>query len=367
MSRIFLHCFVSFVLSCSGAIVEFVAYGDWGDPTKDLKDTIASIKRVCPNRSFNVLLGDNFYPKGVTSVNDPQFATFTNIVLGDTKLIHHMLLGNHDYMASVAAQIQFSQVNAYWDLPSTYYRRMHVENGITVCLIMIDTIQWSSAQVAWIEQQLQAPECDTSSAWTIVSGHYPIWSAGDYSDRDYLKSDLVPHLHKYGVQLYLSGHEHLQDVFFDGSVVQVTSGAVGETRGATLFKPHALQIWGVSGLDVVGYLRIRLSQSAIDIDIVSSRHDRDFESFSITRGGTKQSMFGHINWSYVNSNADHLATDVPTIVPTFHPSNIPTDYPTGDPTDSTTTVPESTTKASWNMMASLGTLVLCMCILLEQS
>ena len=343
--------FYIFVGLVNCAQVEFVAYGDWGDPTKDLKDTIASIKRVCPNRSFNLLLGDNFYPSGVSSVNDPQFATFTDIVLSGTQLPHHVILGNHDYMASVAAQIQFSQVSAYWDLPSTYYRRMHVENGITVCLIMIDTIQWDSTQVAWIEAQLQAPECDTSSSWTIVSGHYPIWSSGDYSDRSYLKSDLVPLLHKYGVQLYLSGHEHLHEVFYDGSVVQVTSGAVGETRAAVQFKQHPFQIWGVSGLDVVGYLRIRMSADFVAIGIVSSRNDAEFQSFTIVRGGTKQSMFGHINWTYTNSNADHVATSAPTAFPvgsTSPPSTTATTVSNSATTiaPSTTVSPTSTTKPS---------------------
>ena len=307
----FLLLFVS-ILTLNGQTVEFVAYGDWGDPTQDLKDTIASIKRVSPNRSFNLLLGDNFYPAGVSSVNDPQFAMFADIVLGDTKLIHYMLLGNHDYLGSVSAQIQFLQFNSYCDLPSRYYRRIRVENGITVCLIMIDTVSWDSVQVAWIESQLKTLECDTSKSWTVISGHFPIWSAGNYADSANLKSDLLPLMHEYGVQLYLSGHEHLHQIFFDGSVVQVTSGAVGETRGPIQFLPHPLQIWGVSGFDVVGFLRIRLSVDAITVDIVSARNDADFQSFGLTRRGTKKSMFGHINWSYSNSNADHIATGVPT-------------------------------------------------------
>ena len=346
------------ILTLDGQLIEFVAYGDWGAPTQDLKDTIDSIKRVSPNRVFNLLLGDNFYPGGVSSVDDPQFDSFTNNVLGDTQLMHYMLLGNIDYLGSISAQIEFSQVNEYWYLPSAYYRRMHVENGITVCLIMIDTTRWDSVQVAWIEEQLKAPECYTKNAWTIVSGHYPIWSSISYSDRDNLKSDLVPLLHKYGVQLYLSGHEHLQDVFFDGSVVQVTSGAVSDVGRAIRFKPHPLQIWGMSGPQSVGYLRIRLTRGAVDVDILSSRSDESFESFSITRGGSKESMFGHINWKSSHSNVYKISTDVSISKPIFDQTGVPTDSPK--------TATQTTTKSSWSMGIPSGTLAVLIYTLIGQ-
>lgn len=307
------------VFSASGQVLEFVAYGDWGDATRGLKDTIASIKRRSPNRAFNLLLGDNFYPKGVSSVDDPKFAIFTDIVLGDTQLVHHMLLGNHDYMSDASAQIEYSNVNKYWDLPSRYYKRVYFEEAFAVCLIMLDTSRWDSAQVSWVEEQLASAECDPRSSWTIVSGHYPIWSAGEYKDRPYLKSDLLPLLHKYGVQLYLSGHEHLHEVFYDGSLVQVTSGAVCGPRDKAKFKPHPLLIWGLSGgPEVIGYVLIQITTVYIGIEIVSSVNDADFVSFAITRSGNMESMFGHIDWSSTKnySASDLFATGAPTNYPT---------------------------------------------------
>lgn len=58
-------------------------------------------------------------------------------------------------------------------------------------------------------------ECHScySSDYLIVTGHYPIYSAGSTGPViDCLKSRLDPLLQQYGVSAYISGHEHSAQV-----------------------------------------------------------------------------------------------------------------------------------------------------------
>ena len=283
---------------------EFTAMGDWGLRTSTLQRTIDAIGTLVPDRDFALLLGDNAYPAGFRDLNDPQFSLFTDVVAGNSKLQHHMILGNHDYVGNISSEIAFSQVDSRWDLPSRYYRRLYETDGVKLCLLFIDTIEFDQPQVDWLRQQLTTAECETNTAWTIVSGHYPIWTTGNYHDSPELKAQLVPLLQEFKVPLYLCGHEHLHEVFFDGVTVQVVSGANADPRAAREFRQHEYQVWGVSGVTIAGFVRIVATTSELEVHIPSSYSLRDFITFSIPRIPIGKAMFSHINWSYTQSNRD---------------------------------------------------------------
>lgn len=302
--REMLHLIFNILLCCTKAETEFTAIGDWGYRNAFLKKTVSSMNTVSPLRDFCILLGDNSYPNGVSSVDDPKLNLFQDFVAGDSTLKHHVILGNHDYMQSVDAQIQYSARDQRWDLPSRFYSRIHDKDGVKICMLFIDTIVFNASQVEWVEQELNQSECKSEMTWRIVSGHYPIWSTGIYNDDENLKSLLLPILEANKVHLYLSGHEHLHEVFYNGKIVQVTSGAAADPRASIQFKPHDFQIWGVSGRDVDGFIRVRGSKNALHVSVFSAESNREFTNFNITRDGNKDSMFGHINWSYINSNHD---------------------------------------------------------------
>lgn len=48
----------------------------------------------------------------------------------------------------------------------------------------------------------------SAAAWKIVFGHHPIYSSGHYGTNQALIDSLTPLFQKYGVQLYINGHEH---------------------------------------------------------------------------------------------------------------------------------------------------------------
>jgi hypothetical protein len=291
------------------ADLEFVAFGDWGYAGKSFDTVVNSFRSQCPNREFVLLLGDK-YPSGFRSVNDADWSLFTEGVAKGSSVSHHSVLGNHDYMGDPDVEVAYSKIDSRWDMPSRYYTRIHTNGSTTVCITAIDTNDFNPDQIFWLSNQFSNPKCDPSTAWNIVIGHHPIWSAGLYSDTTQLKRDLVPILHQNKVDLYLCGHDHIHEIFYDGSVTEVVSGAVAIMRAPVTFQQHEYQVWGVSGWNVEGYLKLTASgSSGLTVEIKSARSNLNFQQFTITKDGNKQSIFGHISWSRQQSNRDAVIAD----------------------------------------------------------
>ena len=62
-----------------------------------------------------LLLGDNFYPRGVVKglgVADPQFAkVFTGVLAQGNHFPYYAVLGNHDHMDDIDAQVAFRHIS----------------------------------------------------------------------------------------------------------------------------------------------------------------------------------------------------------------------------------------------------------------
>ncbi|NOY28370.1 MAG: hypothetical protein GXP62_21135, partial [Oligoflexia bacterium] len=89
----------------AGERVRFIALGDAGEGNDPQRRVAAAIKQLCadktdatgPGCQFVVYLGDNFYPKGITGPDDPQWITKWSSIYGDLGLPFYAVLGNHDY------------------------------------------------------------------------------------------------------------------------------------------------------------------------------------------------------------------------------------------------------------------------------
>ena len=207
----------------------FTAFGDWGDDTKSLAQTIAGLKAQ-PRPRFVALLGDNFYSSGVQSVSDPQFALFDRFSsISDRFLV---MLGNHDYgySASVDSEIAYSKKNPKWIMPSRYFlERMDLGNSYSLCAIVLDTHVFDSTQQAWFEQQLIS--CQQSRTFRIVFTHYPMLTVGVYASSgtvSRLRDKILPLIEKYKLHAYLSGHEHQMQAFERLGTHFLISGATAQ-------------------------------------------------------------------------------------------------------------------------------------------
>ena len=108
--------------------------------------------------------------------------------------------------------------------------------------------QDSARQKQWLEEVLN----DSSPAvkWKIVVGHHPMYSGGGRTeayDTRAIRRSLEPLFRKYGVDVYLAGHEHsLQHIVPVGKTQHFISGSASE-RTAVQLIPESRMVASVYG------------------------------------------------------------------------------------------------------------------------
>lgn len=227
----------------------FLVVGDWGrNGDFHQRDVAAQMGRVAneSHAAFVISTGDNFYENGVTSIRSPQWlSSFENIYSeASLQIPWYVVLGNHDYRGGPAAEVEYTRVSRRWRMPARYFsQRFTLPGGGTAEFFFLDTQpfiegyrrdsryadvakQSKQAQLGWLETGLAASKAD----WKIVVGHHPVFSKGRHGDTRELILDVQPLLERYGVQVYLNGHDHdMQHIVVHG-ISYLTSGAGSQTR-----------------------------------------------------------------------------------------------------------------------------------------
>ena len=241
----------------SGPGVRILAFGDFGEqpnrnqgPQRDVARAMAAYHAERPF-DFGVVLGDNFYPSGLGSETDPRWTSQWERLYSPLGIRFYAVLGNHDYRnaASPPAQIARSRRSATWCLP----RRWFTFTAGPVQLFAVDTTPVDepeyeeggsmAAQREWLDRALAA----SRARWKVVYGHHPVYTNGEHGEpagsipgvREYL----LPLLLKHKVDVYLSGHDHDQEILEpEGGVHFIVSGAGG--RHLRRFETDRCQRWG---------------------------------------------------------------------------------------------------------------------------
>jgi tartrate-resistant acid phosphatase type 5 len=229
----------------NGFPLNFIAIGDWGRNGEDHQiDVAAKMGEWAHNNpnDFVISVGDNFYPLGVISENDPQFHySFENIYTAHSlQCDWFVVLGNHDYGTDPDAQIRYSKISRRWNMPARYYKK-EVDLGDNkgkVLFVMIDTDpmlfpekkEYVDQELAWINDTFANAPADVK--WKIVVGHHPCYTVGpritNY-DTITVRNVIADMLEKHKVDIYLSGHDHsLQHLKPEGFTHQFISGAGSE-------------------------------------------------------------------------------------------------------------------------------------------
>lgn len=163
--------------------------------------------------SLVLTVGDNFYPDGVESVEDPLWKeNFEEVYSGPfwDGLVFHPTLGNHDYHGNLQAQIQYSRLSSRWHMPGRFYAfQRALPSGDSVLFMALDTEgvtddpQAAGAQAAWADSVLDA----NPDRWMLAYGHHPLATVGRHGPEAAVRDLLLP-LFDGRVPLYLSGHNH---------------------------------------------------------------------------------------------------------------------------------------------------------------
>jgi hypothetical protein len=263
-----------------------LAVGDWGRRGEhNQREVAGAMARVAADSgaAFTVSTGDNFYDHGVDSAGDTLWQLSFERVYDHPPLQHPWLavLGNHDWHGNWRAQIRYTERSGRWRMPGLWHTvQRQTVDSTGVRLVFLETnvianpdVRRRAAealghdpverQLAWLDSLLSASE----ERWTVAVGHHPIYASGHHGGSVPVRRRLEPILHRHGVQLWLSGHEHdLQhqdpgtgtQYFVSGAGSKVRqSGADARTRLALGRTP--------------GFLLVTVYADSLRVDVFDSR------------------------------------------------------------------------------------------------
>ena len=255
------------IVPIDSSTFNFMIVGDWGRNgffnQSEVANGMGDVGARIGSR-FTVSTGDNFYTAGVTSTEDPKWVRSFEAVYTAPALQSrwYSVLGNHDWMGDVPAQIQYSQQSDRWYMPAQYYAETMTLDDATderpatrILMVFLDTTPLATSadrrdrfsdsgvwdvddQMAWFERTLAGSDAD----WKLVFGHHPIYvGSTSYSDNATLIERLVPLLNRYGVQAYICGHDHnLQHHRPPGSPVDYFVSGAGSLTREVIQTPNTL-------------------------------------------------------------------------------------------------------------------------------
>jgi hypothetical protein len=159
-------------------------------------------------------------------------------------------------------------------MPSRFYARSYsVDDSTDVAFFFLDTNPMSQVrpdgigkekdsatilpQLRWLESEL----AQSKARWKIVAGHNAIYSNGGHGNNPGLGLLLEPLFVRYGVDLYLAGHDHdLQLLEPVKGVHYIVSGAGGKDRSVD---------WGqntVFAATGLGFTRLSISHAYASVE-----------------------------------------------------------------------------------------------------
>lgn len=260
--------------------------GDWGTETAPMAQTqvAAAMQAYVAAQKIRagalLLLGDNFYGAltgGAQSSRwQAQFEQMYPATVFDCPA--YAVLGNHDYqvlpLAKVEAELAYAKAGtSRFTLPSRYYQFTFPAQNPVITFLALDSnmpnepaqpmppdttyytqdAASAAAELQWLTDALSQP---LATPFLSVMAHHPVYSNGPHGDNHSLINAWDPLLRKFGVHLYLAGHDHdLQHLEFDNHPTSfVLSGGGGATLGplqsGSKRGPFAQEVNGFTHLEV---------------------------------------------------------------------------------------------------------------------
>ncbi|MEA5441696.1 metallophosphoesterase [Cyanobium gracile] len=184
----------------SAARLHVLATGDSGSGNahqRAVGQRMGDVHRRAPV-DLVLLAGDNIYPSGDLALVESSFRRPYSALL-QAGVPFHAVLGNHDIRtANGDQQIAYK--------PFGMKGRWYTLRRGPVQFFLLDTnvnAPWQH-QRPWLQQALAA----STAPWKVVVGHHPMRSSGFYGDDPAAIARLAPLFRRYGVQLYINGHDH---------------------------------------------------------------------------------------------------------------------------------------------------------------
>lgn len=184
----------------SSPLLRFISVADTGTGAQGQYAVAAAMTRYHRENPFNlaVLAGDNIYNNGeIEKIHAVFEKPYQDLLQNGVKF--YACLGNHDIRtANGDPQVKYPGFN----MQGRYYT-IQQEPVQFFALDTNSNADWTN-QLVWLERELQ----QSTAPWKIVFGHHQIYASGVYGLNQPFVETLTPLFKRYGVQLYLNGHEH---------------------------------------------------------------------------------------------------------------------------------------------------------------
>jgi 3',5'-cyclic AMP phosphodiesterase CpdA len=208
--------------------LRFAVVGDWGTGDSD-QAGIAQQMFLSHQRSpfdFVISAGDNIYPNGSGRYFGKHFEYPFASLLKD-RINFYAVLGNHDVENGRQDQCQYPLFN----MGGACYYKLEQGGGLAE-FFMLDSTDFDRTQSAWLENSLR----DSKARWKMAVFHHPIYSSGKtHGSALGLRKQLEPLFTRYGVNVALSGHDHIYERTKPQQDVQYfVTGAGGKVRSGNV-------------------------------------------------------------------------------------------------------------------------------------
>jgi hypothetical protein len=220
-------------------------------------------EEVNPTRTFGLLVGNNFYPSGVTTsdVRERLFDTFTAIFPSEVfPFPFYVVAGNHDHTGDPLAQVGVSgsiQYDPRWRFPSLAYETTVSAGDGIAAFLMVDSMTLAGegrfpekAEDHW--KAFDAALAKYSSAkYLFVVSHHPVFSACEHGETTSggFSTKMRKRLETYRVTAFISGHDLCQGLYLINGVAYVLNGL----GGYSVYMTNASELAKISALGSVSW------------------------------------------------------------------------------------------------------------------
>lgn len=297
-------------------LVRFVVIGDMGkgNPTQfAVGQGIGAACEALGGCDFALSVGDNLYPSGAESVEDPIFQERFEKPYAHLEFPFFMALGNHDYgnkgrgtdFDRGAVQVAYSAHSPRWRMPAPWYaldaevasffvfdtNSVYLTEFSSAVTSGLANLGRSSARAERQQQGLAEWKEGPLNGWRIAVGHHPYLSNGRHGNAGAYDGLGVLRLPGRGASIkafveeeicgqfdvYLAGHDHnLQDLGNVCGTEFLVSGAAGATTPLKGDNPVEFQT------DQAGFLLVEADEARLTFRFFDAEA-REFHSRTISR------------------------------------------------------------------------------------
>src|SRR5580704_10025618 len=178
--------------------VRFAVIGDMGTGEKAQYEVARQMERSRETTGFDfvLMLGDNIYGGSNAADMKKKFEDPYGPLL-DAGVKFYASLGNHDNPNERFYKPFNMGEKRYYS-----FKRGNAE------FFVLDSNYMDPQQLDWLSNALR----DSNAAWKICFFHHPLYSDGKFHGPDTdLRARIEPLFEKYGVNVVLSGHEHVYE------------------------------------------------------------------------------------------------------------------------------------------------------------